>query len=268
MSDNIVGMMWNKNEGDILEEVIDAAVGKVDTLMIADDGSTDGSWDIIKSAARRHPSIEHVQQSPDKRDAGQRQSLLNLIRSRYKPEDTWVQVIESDIMILDTDVRSAIKEWAHEDLGVTWQLLNAARKPGTWGEADTYPNWEAPIVDLMPFAHWIEHMLYTWRPLPGLYYAQDTWRPWPSGWARYVTEPPLKRGKKGPDSPLLAHYGYRGPVHFKHKYKDKKFHKYPSWDLTSVDTVRDTVYFFNGQWNNSLVSMSRKGWKMSRGYGE
>lgn len=264
VSDTIVGMMWNKNEGDILEEVIESALGSVDTLFIADDHSTDDSWDIIQSFGSR---VEYMWNKRDHPGAPvQRQHLLNEIRKRYKPEDTWVQVVESDIMILDTDVRTAIKEWAHEDIGVTWQLLNGAREVSTWDDWDTYPKWQTSIKEVLPYAHWIEHMLYTFRPLPDLYYNVDTWRPWPAGWTKYVKELPLKRGKKGPNSPLLAHYGYRGPMHFKYKYGNKVFRKYPSWDLTNRQTVKDTVYFFNGQWNGSLVSMSREGWKESRGY--
>lgn len=264
--DTIVGMMWNKNEGDILAHTIADAVGKVDSLFIADDGSTDNSWDIILSAQKSFKNIEYIQQAPNKNDPGQRTVLLNEIRRRYKPENTWVQVIESDIMVLDTEVRTAIIDHAVDDLGVTWQLLNAARKSGEWDAWDTYPNWNVSIKEVMPYAHWIEHMLYTFRPLPGLYYDQDTWRPWPKGFANYVKNPPLKRNKKSPNSPLLAHYGYRGPTHFKCKYGNKHFNKYPSWDLTSVQTIKDTVYFFNGMWNNSLlVPMSRDGWRESRG---
>ena len=40
----IIGMMWNKNEGDILEEIIEAALSRVDTLFVADDGSTPGGF--------------------------------------------------------------------------------------------------------------------------------------------------------------------------------------------------------------------------------
>jgi len=262
----VVGMMWNRNEGDILPYIIESALDKVDTLFIADDHSTDNSWDIIQSYAANHKDkIEYIRnERVHPKDAGQRQSLLDEIRRRYKPENTWVQVIESDIMILDTDVREAIRDWAIDDLGITWQLLNAARKPGDWNDADVYPNWERPIQEIMPHAHWIEYMMYTWRPLPGLQFDPDTWRPWPNGFAQYVKNPPLKRGRKGLTSPLLAHYGYRGPAHFKQKYGNKKFRKYPSWDLTSVETVEKTVYFFNGQWNGALHDMSRDGWKASR----
>ncbi len=261
--DTIVGMLWNKNEGDILEEIISEALPKVDTLFIADDESTDNSWDIIQSF-KKNPKVEYMRNKRnDPRDLGQREALLNEIRRRYKPENTWVQVIESDIMIVDTDVREAIKGWVVDDLGVTWQLLNAARKAGTWDE-HVYPNWNGSIKEIMPHAHWVEYMLYTFRPMPDLHYDLDSWRPWPSGFAKYIKNFPLKRGRKGLQSPLLAHYGYRGPTHFKKKYGNKKFRKYPSWDLTSVETVEKTVYYFNGVWNGALHNMSREGWIGSR----
>lgn len=263
MTDSIVGILWNKNEGDILEETILSALTKVDSLFLADDHSTDNSWEIMQSF-ENHPKVEYIRnERENSHDLGQRQALLDAVRQRYKPENTWVQVIESDIMILDTDVREAISEWAVDDIGVTWQLLNGAREPGTWDEHE-YPNWTKPITEIMPYAHWIEHMLYTFRPLPELAYSSNSWRPWPMGFAQYIKNPPLKRGRKGLNSPLLAHYGYRGPIHFKKKYGNKKFRKYPSWDLTNEQTVEDTVYFFNGIWNNSLHDMSREGWRRSR----
>ena len=261
MVDTVVGMMWNRNEGDILEDTLTAALKKVDTLFIADDNSTDNSWDIIQAHSSEIEYMRNCREVPG--DVGSRQVLLNEIRKRYKPENTWVQIIESDIMILDTDIREAISGWAVDDLGVTWQLLNAARKPGTWGEV-SYPNWDKPIQEVMPYAHLVEYMLYTYRPLPGLTYTGDFWRPWPNGFAKYVKNFPLKRGRKGLTSPLLAHYGFRGPVHFKKKYGNNKFRKYPSWDLTSVETIEDTVYYFNGVWNGSLFDMSREGWRKFR----
>ena len=153
--ENVIGIMWNKNEADILTEIIEAALQKVDALLIADDGSTDTSWRIIQDLRAKHPEIVHIQQTPNPRDQGQRQALLTEVRRRYKPEDTWVQVIESDIKILDTDVRTAISQFGHEDLCVSWQALNAVREPGTWDEVDTYPHWKKSVTDVMPLCHMI-----------------------------------------------------------------------------------------------------------------
>jgi len=259
MSVNVVGMMWNKNEGDILEEIISEAIKHVDLLYVADDGSTDNSWEIIQRAASLDSKII-IQRDPCIRDPGQRSSLLNKIKERHNPLDTWVQVIESDIMILDTDVREAIRDRAVGDIAVTWQALNAVRPVGTWEEVDLYPNWGMPVKDLMPLAHRMERMVYTFRPMPDLYYTH-TWRPWPSGFSRYfkgVVDPDHRDTK----TPLLAHYGFRGPTHFKLKYAKMgdKHRRYPSWDLRTKETILATVPMFNGDWNGKAYPMSREGW--------
>lgn len=265
---HIVGMLWNCNEGDILEEIIENALPHVDSLFIADDGSTDDSWKIIQSFAKnRKDKIEHIQNKRNHPlDKGQRQALLDEIRRRYKPESTWVQIIESDIMILDTDIRQCIQTHSAEDMSMSWCVLNAVREHGTWKEVDTYPNWPVSIKEIMPYHHWLETFSsYTFRPLPRLYYNLDTWRPWPQGWTNYVGNKPLNNRGEWKDSPLLAHYGYRGPTHFHLKFnsdgKKPRHSRHKHWDLTSSETVDKTVAFFNGDWNKGTIPMSRKGFQ-------
>jgi glycosyltransferase involved in cell wall biosynthesis len=263
MGEHIVGMMWNKNEGDILAYTIADAVGKVDTLVIADDGSTDNSWDIINAAKGWFDNIEHIQQNPDKADQGQRQQLLTLIQQRYRPEDTWVQIIESDIMILDTDIRKAVKERS-DDVMLTWQLLNASPGPEqSWDDLDAYPHWNRPIQEVMTHAHKLELMPYTFRPFSTLRYESAAWRPWPQGFSRVPKSP-----KRVNDyTPLLAHYGYRGPTHFYKKYKScgTRHPRYADWDITSLEAVKRTVYLFNGTWQQHAFPMSRYGWMNRKG---
>lgn len=240
----IVGMMFCKNEADIIEESISDAVTKVDQLYVCDDGSSDSSWEIIQSCKFRFPNLTHIQKEPNKNDPGQRTSLFNKIKKRFKPEDTWVQVIEADMFLL-MDPREAIK-FAVDDLAVTWNCMNAVRKPGTWKEVDTYPNWNGSIRNIMPYAHWMEVLLYTFRPLPGLHYS-SVWRPWPQGFSKYSSNKILlKRGTVPSGAPGLLHCGYRGPTHFYQKYKSmgKVHKKYPTWELTSPEAVERTVPFF------------------------
>jgi len=267
--DNIVGMFWNKDEGDILWETMTDAIRHVDSLFIADDGSTDGSKDLINDfAAQNKDKVEYVYTGPrnDPRDTGNRQHLLTEIQKRYKGENTWVQIIESDIMILDTDIRVALEEWGSEDIGMSWHLINAARRPGEWaGVSEQYPNWEAPIVELMPLGHWIEVMMYTFRPMPKVCYNFDRWRPWPQGLSYYTDNRPIEIRRRGLSAPLLAHYGYRGPLHWYEKWRragKTSSRKYPKWNYSSPEKVEETVYFFNGAWNGegSLFPMSREGW--------
>jgi len=165
-------------------------------------------------------------------------------------------------MILDTDIREAWKEWAVQDIGMTWHLINAARQPGTWDEVDTYPRWDKSIKEIMPWGHWVECMFYTFRPFPGLFYNFDVWSPWPSGFQQYMNGGQLMNYRRGLNAPLLAHYGYRGPTHVLQKYTGKKWRKYPTWDMTNKETIEKTFYYFNGQWNDkNMFKMGRDGWK-------
>jgi glycosyltransferase involved in cell wall biosynthesis len=266
MSEHIVGMMWNKNEGDIIADTISSALENVDTLVIADDGSSDNSWDVIQGFAAHHPEIEHIQRNPSKSDKGQRQALLDVIRSRYRGEDTWVQILESDIMVMDTDIRHAIKERSN-GVALEWVLLNAVLDPTKdWDSWDTYPSWGRPIQQILTHGHKIEKMTYTFRPFKELYYSGSTaWRPWPQGFSRLS---PSKREISNNYTPLLAHYGYRGPTHVYEKYSQSgRFHqKYRSWDFASPESVKATVSFFNGEWNSHARPMSREGWLNRKKY--
>lgn len=268
MSDTIVGILFCKNEADIIEEVVFDAIKHVDVLYIADGRSKDRTWDIVQSLQQAHPDkIEHVQQESEWGDPAQRNSLLNLIRSRYRADNTWVQIIESDIFILDTDLRQAIRDRAYKDMAVSWQALNAVRPVGTWDGFDTYPNWPCSIRQIMNRVHFLEVMLYTFRPLPELHYNPDIWRPWPQGWSHY-SDQPVKRYWRQADSPLLLHCGYRGPTHFWQKYKHmgERHRKYKKWILTSPKTVEQTVGFFNGDWNGDIgtAEPTREGWQKIR----
>ncbi len=256
-------MLWNRNESDILEEIVTDACKNVDSLFIADGHSTDGSWEILQSLKGRLPKIEHLQQGDETYDRAQRNSLLDAIRKRYKAEDTWVQIIESDVFICDTKIPRATRSHGVDDIAVPWLMLNAVRKPGTWAEVDTYPHWKEPIRTLMPYAHQMEIVTYTFRPLPGLEFDQNSWRPWPSGFSRYTSKS-LQGKPRGSLAPLLLHVGYRGPKHFHEKYKHmgKRHTKHRTWWVNSPANVERTVPYFNGAWNGNddVFEANRGSW--------
>ncbi len=255
---NVVGIMWNYNEADLLPQILESAIQHVDSLLIADDESSDNSWDIIQGFTARHKDkVEFTRRKRIDGDKGQRQALLDEVRKRHRPEDIWVQVIESDIMILDTDVKDAIAKHAVDDMAVSWQTLNAVSRE--WDKVDTYPVWDRPLGEVMPYGSWMEFMLYTFRPLEKINYSSRP-VPWPSGFSAYC-KGKVKVDKRTDDAPLLAHFGNRGPTHFYEKYKHHgDFHrKYKEWDLRSVDSIKRTVPFFNGKWRGR-IKLSREGW--------
>lgn len=257
--DKIVGMMWNKNEGDLLNFTISKALEAVDHLVLADDGSTDNSFAIMQSF-KRHPKVLHIEQTLPGRE--KKQVLLDVIKSKFDPSKTLVQVIESDVTILDTDIRACWAKYSNNNASMAWHMINAT-DPGMWEtEKGCYPNWEVPIDQKMSYGHWMEVMShYTFRPLPGVRFVNDS-RPWPRGLADHLKGQDNMRTYS--DAPLLAHWGYRGPSHWFTKYSTGpgSLHKKHKWKIGSVEECKASVPFFNGIWNvkKDTFPLSREGW--------
>jgi glycosyltransferase involved in cell wall biosynthesis len=264
--DKIVGILWNKNEGDILEEVILKALPQLDALFCADDGSSDNSWDIMCRLAKSHKDkIEHIQREPSSDDPAQRQALLDKVRERYKPENTWVQVIESDLIIVDTDIRQALKKYAHQDAMMNWFMFNGIRD--NWGDEDHYPNWKKPITEVLNRAHYFEQGAWTYRPLKDLKFNKDLWRPWPQGFTKHIDTSKDMREEfykivADEDLPIMGHFGYRGPAHIYKKFSSKgitRHPKYTDWDMSSPEAVARTLPYFNGVYLKESFPFSREG---------
>ena len=275
--DTIVGVMYCKNEIDVLPITIPEALKHVDTMFISDDGSEDGSWELIKSFKAQYPSkIEYIRQDPSPFDQGQRSAMLIEIQKRYKAENTWVQVIESDVLLHTNDLRSLIAATHRNDISVDWCFMNAVRLDWT-GMHQHYPNWPEDIRTIMPLFHKLETLLYTYRPLPGLYFEQ-TWRPAPKGFGVYYKQhPPFSGRRKSLDTrgrtPLALHYGYRGPTHLMTKWNRKAVRPESNItrhgeDYTSIETLLKTCPYFNGDFNREWYRTNtdpRVAWKNSLG---
>lgn len=260
----IVGMMYCKNEADVLPMTIPDAMRHVDHLFIADDGSTDKSWEMIQFYRDQYPTkVVSIRQRPDPNDQGQRQSMLSDIQKWYKPEDTWVQLIDAD-MLIDTGnwtLKDLIEMNAKSNSIVNWYVMNAVRE--FWGGAsEWYPNWPEDLRSLMPLFHVLEKVTYTFRPYPDLYYAPG-WKPWPKGFGKYldpneVKLPPLKY-----TVPLMLHYGYRGPEHVFSRMGGRPTDKYGQ-EYGSLAAVACTFNCFNGTYNRGPLVRSdpRDAWEV------
>ena len=250
--------------------------------MIADDDSTDNSWDVIQSFEKqleyKFRRADKISGSPHAPRVFSKQHLLEEVRRRFGTKDVWVQIIESDTALLDTDPREAIARWAVDDLSVRWHMVNAVRREWT-------PEYDLPTVpDNIPLheyfnaAYWMEQISsYTFRPLPELVYT-DRGVPWPSGFSHYLSIPhPPLRLPKHPDSPLILHYGFRSPTFYYNKMRDVLnggcvSKRYPAWDFSSPESVRRTVPFYSGEFNDkhnyTFEPVSREGWIKRLSFGD
>lgn len=249
----IIGIMWNWNAGDILEETITDALKKVDRLLVVDDGSDDNSWDVIKSfkldyIAQR--GMEGANPHNYDRKLWRRQHLLDKAVEMFG-RDIYVQVIEGDMMVLDTDIKKLIQT---NEIAYNWIMINCCQKD-LWPEEldELYPNWGRSIKEIMPDGYVDEVYPATFRPLAKVRFDPNTVSQWPTGLDlhgfKYVNPYCLKRINNphvDSYSPLLAHYGYRGTKFFK-EYMTKKgvdFEK-EGIDLSTRESILRTARPFN-----------------------
>lgn len=271
MSDSIVGVMWCRNEADLLPHTIPAALKVVDALMVCDDDSDDASWKIIKSfesqleyCVRRKEVLYDTPYRNTPSVFG-RAHLLDEVRRRFGYKNTWVQIIESDAMVLDTDIRKVIREQSRDDVAVRWHMLNAIRT--SWPANLDTPRipTDMPLDQYFDACHWMEEMsVYTYRPLPGIQYGSRP-VPWPHGFSQYYSDNSYEKLRKLPESPLVLHYGFRSPTFYYNKMKPilngaRAHPRYLDWDLSSPEAVKRTVPFYNNTYD-SFSPMTREGWK-------
>jgi len=269
--DHIVGVMYCKNEEDILPTTIPAALKLVDSMFISDDGSSDRSWEIIQYFKKNNPKIEYIQQKPVPTDQGQRQDLLNEIRRRYKAESTWVQAIDADMTLHTKDLHALINTNKRENITVLWGVMNAVRD--YWTDVHQfYPHWPEDIRTIMPLFHRIETVTYSYRPMPDLYFTPE-WRAWPRGFGKYITSGSTDRPQPGTPPALLLHYGYRGPTHMMARWNQKIVKPASAItkqgeDYTSIETLMKTCPYFNGDFNRDLEFVfadPEEAWRSSLG---
>lgn len=109
-----------KNESDVIEAFVRHNLAQVDFLIIADDGSTDGTVEILESLQREgHPL--HVRQHTK---IGRHQSdcVTNLMREaveRFAAD--WVFLLDADELIVGDDLRRILEGSELVPIGIQWR---------------------------------------------------------------------------------------------------------------------------------------------------
>lgn len=248
----VIGIMWSWNQGDILEEVVTEAIKSVDQLLVVDDGSSDNSVEILSSFNLPYLS-KWGENNPNhySKRLWRRQHLLDKAVEMYGRE-IWIQVIESDMILLDTNIKDYIKD--ETKVALNCIMCNMGQK-NLWPEEldSLYPNWGRTIKDIMPDGYVDEVYPSTFRPLEKVMFDSNTISQWPIGLDNYgfkYLNPYLLKRPNNPyidwTAPILAHYGYRGTRFYKW-YMEKKGEDIikKGVDLSSRESILSTVRAFN-----------------------
>jgi glycosyltransferase involved in cell wall biosynthesis len=89
-----------KNESDIIEHNLRAAVRWCDHIYVFDNGSTDGTWEKVQAMARRFPAIVPWKQDPKPFRDGLRAEVFDHFRDKARPGDWWC-VLDADEFYID-----------------------------------------------------------------------------------------------------------------------------------------------------------------------
>src|ERR1700756_1456169 len=85
----IHGLCLVKNEADILPETLTSALHWCDHIYVFDNGSNDGSWELVKELSRQHLQIVPYKQDNVPYTNGLRAAIFSAFQSNASSQDWW-----------------------------------------------------------------------------------------------------------------------------------------------------------------------------------
>ena len=95
----IHGICLVKNEADILEWAFTEAARWCDAIYVFDNGSTDGTWELVHQLAERMPQIVPFKQDAIPFDNALRGLVFNEYKDRAQPGDWWCRLDADEIYV-------------------------------------------------------------------------------------------------------------------------------------------------------------------------
>lgn len=90
-----------KNEADVLRESLVAALHWCDHIYVFDNGSNDGTWELVKELAQQHGQIVPYKQDGVLFSSTLRAEIFNAFRSDAQPRDWWCRLDADEFYIDD-----------------------------------------------------------------------------------------------------------------------------------------------------------------------
>lgn len=97
----IHAMCLVKNEVDVLQESLVSALHWCDHIYVFDNGSNDGTWELVTELAKQHPQIVPYKQDAILYNINLRADIFNAFRPDAGPEDWWCGLDADEFYIDD-----------------------------------------------------------------------------------------------------------------------------------------------------------------------
>lgn len=209
----VIGLMCVRDEADLLVEVYPHIKGLVDEIYAYDDGSQDGTWDIIKDSDYAMRKVDDNNRQGEHRP--NYNHLLEKIKENHDldKEDVWVVLTMGDRFFLNKTPRQIVEEAKAEGFpcveGIQLDFLRHRLDPWT-PENDTWPDYGESLRKICRWVRVDEFCIVAYKVTNECSYLNSKY-PWakPIGMPQYRRED--MEDKISLDMPFLEHQGRRSP---------------------------------------------------------
>lgn len=200
----IHGLCIVKNEGDVVEECLRAATAWCDHIYVLDNGSDDGTWEIVQRLAGELPQVVPFKQDDAPFDDGLRAQVYRAYRDRAQSDDWWCRLDADEFYV--TDPRAFLCALPSRYGVVYYASLSYYFSSAA---AEQYKRDPSAFADDVPvaercryyFAHWSEPRFVRHDAMGD--WEGNSGNGWPPGIFERTTAAPVRI--------LAKHYCYRSP---------------------------------------------------------
>ena len=199
----IHGLCLIKNEADVLESGLRAAMRWCDHIYVFDNGSTDDSWEIVQALARQYPAIVPYRHEDVPFKDNLRSAIFNQFRDRAKVGDWWCRLDPDEFYVDDPRV---FLTKVHAPYGVVWSASISYYFSSE--DAVRYRMDPALYSDAVSVQDRLRHYLSHWSEIrfvrhdPAIHWLEDS-TDWPTNMETLFRHYPVRI--------VIQHYPYRSP---------------------------------------------------------
>jgi glycosyltransferase involved in cell wall biosynthesis len=194
----IFGIMVVKNEADIITHTLRSAMEWCDAIYVLDNGSEDGTWEIVKQLAHSNPAIVAHERSSEPFTEFIRARLFNVYRQHAQDSDWWCR-LDADEIYIQSPRAFLANVASHE---VVW----ATQLQYYFTDVDLVRfNDDPKLYDpSIPLTHRYHYYQANWSEIR--FFRHRRRLRWEHGaWPRHL-------GRVFPKRILLRHYQFRSPA--------------------------------------------------------
>jgi hypothetical protein len=241
----IHGLCLVKNEVDVLQETLLSGLNWCDHIYIFDNGSNDGSWELVRTLAEQHMQIVPYKQDAVLYSNGLRADIFNAFRSNAGPQDWWC-ALDADEFYIDDPRIFLAKIPGH--LQTVW----SASLNYYFTDQDAVSYQQDPVKFLQtPIQQRLRYYYNNWGELRFFRHSDDiVWTRTQGGFP-----PTMFTAPACPIRIWLKHYQYRSPEQIERRLRTRRpameastgfLHEVtPNWG-TTIATKRDAPLDFEG----------------------